>query len=674
MTHGRRRRQHRGLRGGGDRCRWRRRATPAGPWRSASARRARADETRGGSARQGRDAPHRLLARQRKRLVLGHVDRHPQRRARTPLANPHLEHPQPAVLDGELDVAHVARSAARGPPRMRRSSAATAGSRSSSTAIGSVACVPATTSSPWASNITSPYRTGSPVDGLRVKTTPVPESAPRLPKTMAWTVTAVPEVVRDALVRAVRHRAIRFHDRKTASIASRSCSHGSSGRSSRRPRPDSRREVGAGSRRRSVPAPVGCGRGRRHVAVGEAQVEDRVHHPGHRDRRAGPDADEQRIGAIAEAPADAPAEALHVLAELRVEPSRPLPVEIGAARLGRDGEPRRHRQPELARHHDQVRALAAEELSELFRRARRWRVEVVDVAVRGLHRRHHRRPNHRSTSDPDAMEAIERVAVADQGRRSSTSSWATTTSRSSGHRSGEATLLGLRRPALPAPAEPDVLRDRRLVADLRPHVPPLRHAVRGRLDHQERQRLPLHGGRARRAGLDRSTRWSTAPATAPASRSIPRTASGSATYLDATSCPSTASTSPTGGATGSCRRWSATSRSSREQLDRQDELTLAELAVLLEDAIDVHDRHWKIHWMLNFAQLSATLKLASGHGEDPRPGRRGAARPAPELGQRPQLGLDQGAVGDEGGGQGGSRSWPRPSATRPRPRSSPRWS
>jgi phosphohistidine swiveling domain-containing protein len=46
-----------------------------------------------------------------------------------------------------------------------------------------------------------------------------------------------------------------------------------------------------------------------------------------------------------------------------------------------------------------------------------------------------------------------------------------------------------------------------------------------------------------------------------------------------------------------------------EVLDRQDELTLMDLACLLEDAIDVHDRHWKIHWMLNFAQLSATLKL-----------------------------------------------------------------
>ena len=44
-------------------------------------------------------------------------------------------------------------------------------------------------------------------------------------------------------------------------------------------------------------------------------------------------------------------------------------------------------------------------------------------------------------------------------------------------------------------------------------------------------------------------------------------------------------------------------------LDKQGELTLMELACLLEDAIDVHDRHWKIHWMLNFAQLSATLNL-----------------------------------------------------------------
>jgi phosphohistidine swiveling domain-containing protein len=45
------------------------------------------------------------------------------------------------------------------------------------------------------------------------------------------------------------------------------------------------------------------------------------------------------------------------------------------------------------------------------------------------------------------------------------------------------------------------------------------------------------------------------------------------------------------------------------QLDAAGRMSLAETATLLEDAIDIHDRHWKIHWMLNFAQLSATLKL-----------------------------------------------------------------
>ncbi|MEA2619596.1 MAG: pyruvate, water dikinase, partial [Chloroflexota bacterium] len=45
------------------------------------------------------------------------------------------------------------------------------------------------------------------------------------------------------------------------------------------------------------------------------------------------------------------------------------------------------------------------------------------------------------------------------------------------------------------------------------------------------------------------------------------------------------------------------------RLDEESGMSLGELACLLEDAIDIHDRHWKIHWMLNFAQLSATLDL-----------------------------------------------------------------
>ena len=40
-----------------------------------------------------------------------------------------------------------------------------------------------------------------------------------------------------------------------------------------------------------------------------------------------------------------------------------------------------------------------------------------------------------------------------------------------------------------------------------------------------------------------------------------------------------------------------------------DSASLVELAVLLEDAIDMHDRHWSIHWVLNFAQFSSTTNL-----------------------------------------------------------------
>ena len=51
---------------------------------------------------------------------------------------------------------------------------------------------PATTSSPWALTRYSPYSVFSPLAGSRVNATPVALSVPRLPNTMAWTLTAVP--------------------------------------------------------------------------------------------------------------------------------------------------------------------------------------------------------------------------------------------------------------------------------------------------------------------------------------------------------------------------------------------------------------------------------------------------------------------------------------------------
>ena len=52
--------------------------------------------------------------------------------------------------------------------------------------------MPATTSSPCAFMRNSPNSRFSPVEGLRVNATPVPQSLPMLPKTMLCTLTAVP--------------------------------------------------------------------------------------------------------------------------------------------------------------------------------------------------------------------------------------------------------------------------------------------------------------------------------------------------------------------------------------------------------------------------------------------------------------------------------------------------
>ena len=53
---------------------------------------------------------------------------------------------------------------------------------------------PATTSSPCALIRYSPYSFLSPVEGLREKATPLPESSPMLPKTIVWILTAVPRL------------------------------------------------------------------------------------------------------------------------------------------------------------------------------------------------------------------------------------------------------------------------------------------------------------------------------------------------------------------------------------------------------------------------------------------------------------------------------------------------
>ena len=80
---------------------------PPGPWRSPSCRRPR---TAGGAP--GRGGRHRRASAPRlgdlPALLLGHVDGHAQRGGAGALADAGLEHPELALLDGELRVAHVA--------------------------------------------------------------------------------------------------------------------------------------------------------------------------------------------------------------------------------------------------------------------------------------------------------------------------------------------------------------------------------------------------------------------------------------------------------------------------------------------------------------------------------------------------------------------------------------
>ena|GEM_PF-1319213 len=99
-----------------------------------------------------------------------------------------------------------------------------------------------------------------------------------------------------------------------------------------------------------------------HRLVVEAYVEDRLHHPGHRELGPGPHGHQQRVGRVAEAPPEGVLHATQGGRDLDPQAGRhgAVPHEV-AARLGRDREPRRHRQPEPG-HLGQVRALAAQQV------------------------------------------------------------------------------------------------------------------------------------------------------------------------------------------------------------------------------------------------------------------------------------------------------------------------
>ena len=112
--------------------------------------------------------------------------------------------------------------------------------------------------------------------------------------------------------------------------------------------------------------------------VVQPQVEDRVHHPGHRERRPGPHADEQRVLAGPQAPAHALLHPGQRVGHLLVEPVGPALGQVGPAGLGGDREPRRHGELEHRGHLGEVGPLAPEEALQLPRRLRVGVIEGVD--------------------------------------------------------------------------------------------------------------------------------------------------------------------------------------------------------------------------------------------------------------------------------------------------------
>jgi hypothetical protein len=93
----------------------------------------------------------------------------------------------------------------------------------------------------------------------------------------------------------------------------------------------------------------------------EAEIEDRIHHPGHGHRRAGAHRNQQRVFAAAESLAGLLLQRRHMRLDFLHQTVRQtVGIEVGEAGLGGHGETRRHIQAD-SRHIAQAGALAAEQ-------------------------------------------------------------------------------------------------------------------------------------------------------------------------------------------------------------------------------------------------------------------------------------------------------------------------
>ena len=250
-----------------------------------------------------------------------------------------------------------------------------------------------------------------PLPGSRVNATPVPESMPRLPNTMATMFTAVPRSAGMRSWRRYRMARSAFHELNTALTAMSICSRGACGKSwpvcSRTiplNRVHDRVQVGGvqvqvvlgalgllgllhhvleglavdaehglaehlDQAAVGVPGePVAAGLLGQpvHGLVGQADVQHCLHHPGHRELGPGPHADQQRVGRVAELAAHGLLQRGQVLADLGVQAvGHGAVVQVLAACLGGNDETGRDGQAEVG-HLSQVGSLAAQQVFEVL--------------------------------------------------------------------------------------------------------------------------------------------------------------------------------------------------------------------------------------------------------------------------------------------------------------------
>ena len=116
-----------------------------------------------------------------------------------------------------------------------------------------------------------------------------------------------------------------------------------------------------------------------HRLVVETDVEDRLHHSGHRELGARAHRHQQRVVGLAQLLAHGVLQGSEVLRYLCVQlPRLASALQVRLARLGRDREARRHRQPQI-RHLREVRALTPQQVLHVLVAF----VEVVDVLGHG---------------------------------------------------------------------------------------------------------------------------------------------------------------------------------------------------------------------------------------------------------------------------------------------------